>query len=331
VTPVVLVAAVLLQAAPAPAATPSPDPVASARALLAQGRAPAAIEALRGPAAGDVRAAELLGVAYYHAGDAPRAIQQLTSVLPRLAADSLERREAVQVLGLAEYLAGRIADSIPHLEETRAALPDNPELAYVLGMAYIQTRQPARARDTWARAFKVAPDSAAAHLVTAQMMVRAELDEMAEAELKAALGKDPRLPRVHFLLGQGALHRGRVEEAIALLGQELEISPGDGMAFFLLGDAYVRAGRFDEALVSLQRSLWVNPYFSGPYVLMGRAYLRKKDLAAAENALRRAAAIDPNNTAAHYLLAQALQQAGRADEAKREFEAAERLQGPVER
>ncbi len=45
--------------------------------------------------------------------------------------------------------------------------------------------------------------------------------------------------------------------------------------------------------------------------------------------LRRAVELDPNNNSAHYLLAQVLQQTGRAEEAKREFEAAERLQGGV--
>ena len=83
-------------------------------------------------------------------------------------------------------------------------------------MAYIQTRQPDRARETWARAFRVPPDSAAAHLVAAQMMVRAEMEEMAQAELTAALKKDPRLPHAHLLLGQAALFRGRLDEAIAL-------------------------------------------------------------------------------------------------------------------
>jgi Flp pilus assembly protein TadD len=43
--------------------------------------------------------------------------------------------------------------------------------------------------------------------------------------------------------------------------------------------------------------------------------------------LRRAIEYDPNNKAAHYLLGQLLQQAGRADEAARELEIANRLQG----
>ena len=77
--------------------------------------------------------------------------------------------------------------------------------------------------------------------------------------------------------------------------------------------------------------MWLNPYFSGPYVLMGKAYQAKGDRAAAEGMLRRAVGYDPNNKTAHYLLAQLLQQLGRAEEARKEFEIAEKLQATVDR
>ena len=53
--------------------------------------------------------------------------------------------------------------------------------------------------------------------------------------------------------------------------------------------------------------------------------MKKEQPATAEGMLRRAIQFDPNNRTAHYLLAQLLQQAGRADEAKQEFAIAERL------
>jgi cytochrome c-type biogenesis protein CcmH/NrfG len=90
----------------------------------------------------------------------------------------------------------------------------------------------------------------------------------------------------------------------------------------------VRAARIDEAAAALQKSLWLNPYYSGPYILLGRVYMKKNDPATAEGMLRRAIEYDPNNRSAHYLLAQLLQQAGRVEEAKREFAIAERLQPP---
>jgi tetratricopeptide (TPR) repeat protein len=250
----------------------------------------------------------------------------LKPAVGRLPPDSREGREAVQVLGLSLYIAQHLAEAIPYLEKTRAWAPDNMELLYVLGNAYVQTRQPDPARGCFARLFRVAEDSAAAHLLTAQMMVRLEFEELAEAELRKAVAKDPRLPQVHFLLGQAALFRSRFDEAVALMQKELEVNPGSAMALYRLGEIYTRQGRWDEAIAALQKSLWINPAFSGPYILLGKAYTKKGQTETAEGMLRRAVEYDPNNKSAHYLLGQLLQQTGRLDEAKKEFEIAERLQ-----
>lgn len=270
--------------------------------------------------------AELLGVSYYHADDYPRAIDLLTPVVERLPEGSVERREAVQVLGLSLYLAGRFADAIPRLEATREWASNNQELAYILAQAYIQTRDAANARKALAALFGTAPDSAFAHLVTAQMMIRLEHDALARPELERALKLEPKLPRANFLLGQIALFRGRLDEAIAFTERELAINPGDAMALSQLGDAYVRGSKWDPAIAALQKSIWLNPFYSAPYILMGRAYMKKGEPATAEGMLRRAIEYDPNNRTAHYTLAQLLQQTGRVEEAKKEFAIAERLQ-----
>src|SRR5437762_1848528 len=85
--------------------------VADARALIDAGKPDAAIAKLRAADAGDPRIAELLGVAYYHANDPAHAIAMLSPQLDRLPRESLERREAVQVLGLSHYLAGHLAEA----------------------------------------------------------------------------------------------------------------------------------------------------------------------------------------------------------------------------
>lgn len=313
------------------AADAVPALLAAARRLIDQGQATSALETLSTGPAGDPRVRELSGVAYYHANDPVRAIERLAPVVGALPPASAARREAIQVLGLSHYLAGHLAEAIPFLEETRGFAAESSELSYILGMAYIQTRQPDRARETWARAFHVPADSASARLVNAQMMVRAEMEDLAQAELTAALQKDPRLPQANLLLAQAALFRGRLDEAIALFGREIEINPGSAMAFYGMGDAWVRQLQWDNALDALQRSVWLNPYFSGPYILMGKAYQAKGDRAAAEGMLRRAIGYDPNNKTAHYLLAQVLQQLGRAEDARKEFDAAQALQGAVDR
>src|SRR3954466_12767387 len=107
---VLLLSAAPLYAQPAPI----PTVLSEARTLIDAGKPAAAVEKLRAITdAADPRVAELLGIAYYHAGDTAHAIDTLQAVLAQLPARSAERLEAVQVLGLSHYLAGHIAESIP--------------------------------------------------------------------------------------------------------------------------------------------------------------------------------------------------------------------------
>ncbi len=297
-----------------------------ARALLNQGQAKDAIAKLQALPA-DARTQQLLGVAYFRANDYVKAIAALTPIYGALPKESAERRETIQSLGMAHYVLGHLAEAVPFLEQTLAWSPGSNELNYALGMASIQTRQEAKGRAAFANMFRVAPDSPAAHLFAAQMMIRVELNEQAEAELKQALTKNPKLPQANFLLGVIEIQKSRFDEAIVALEKEIELNPGNAMAFYRLGDAFTRQLKWDEAIPALQKSVWLNPFFSGPYILLGKSYLKKREMANAEGMLRRALQMDPNNKSAHYMLAQLLQQTGRAEDAKREFAIAEKLQG----
>jgi tetratricopeptide (TPR) repeat protein len=297
-----------------------------ARSLIDSGNPRAAIAKLEAAESrDDPRVRLLLGVALYRDDQCLPAIERLEPLTQAFQDGSVERREVIQVLGLCRYLSGQLREAIPLLEKTREWAGDSLELNHALAMAYIQTQQPDPARASVARIFGLPADSAAARLVTAQLMVRAQLDDLAEAELRQAMAADPRLPHARFLLGQTALFRGRVDEAVALLQAELLVNPGDAMTHYRLGDAFIHRLEWDRAIESLQRSIWMNPFFSGPYILLGRAYTQKGDLAAAEGMLRQAIAYDPNNKVAHYMLGQLLQRLGRPEEATRELELADRL------
>jgi tetratricopeptide (TPR) repeat protein len=319
-----LLASALRAAQDAPAALDRA--LAEARALIDAGDldgAKARLDALASK--DDPRVRLLRGVAHYRADQYLQAIEAIEPLAQAFAAGSPERREATQVLGLSRYLSGQLREAIPLLEETREWAKDRLELNHVLASAYMKTQQPALARAALARNFGLAEDSAAAHLIAAQLMIRETLDDLAEAELRQALAKDPRLPHVRFLLGQTALFRGRLDEALALLQDELAVNPADAMTHYRLGDAFVHRLEWDRAIESLQRSIWLNPYFSGPYILLGRAYAQKGDTATAEGMLRQAIAYDPNNRVSHYMLGQLLQRMGREQEARVELELANRL------
>ena len=311
--------------APEQAQLPS---VEQAQALLESGKIDAAIDALKSTQKTESNESEidrLLGVAYYQKGDHARAVEYLSLATKRVPQDSRQYRQAVQLLGLAHFLLGHMKEAVPYLEQVIRWSPDNVEINYTLGISYIQSHNTERARDSFARMFAVAPGSAAAYLINAQMMIRQQFEEFAEKELQKALELDPKLPQANFLLGEMAIYRANLDLGIELLKKEITINPGFSMSYYRLGEAYTRQLKWDEAIAPLQKSIWLNPFFSGPYIVLGKVYLKKNEPANAESMLRRALAMDANNYSGHHLLAQVLQQLNRMDEAKKEFDLAERL------
>ena len=125
------------------------------------------------------------------------------------------------MLGLAYFRGGHPADAIPLLEKVQGWYSRaNVDAAYVLGIAYIQTKNYDQARKSFGKMFDVAGDSAAAYLFTARMLLRQEYDPVAEEYAQKAAALDPRLPLAHFLLGELYLYKSRITEAIAEFQKE---------------------------------------------------------------------------------------------------------------
>jgi len=255
------------------------------------------------------------------------AAAQFEAVLKTERPGTPEYGESVLLLGQSLYLQGKYGESIPWLEKAAAVKGAPVEAAYMLGNACLLTRRADRALAAYAQLFQVDPKSAAAHLATARMMMRQEMDDDAAAQARAALELDSRIPEAHFLLGEVALFHGDFDVAAAELQKEIALNPGYAMAYYRLGDAYGRKEQWQEAIAPLERSVWLNPNYSGPYILLGKAYLKQKEFANAEGVLRHALRLDPQNLSAHYLLAQALQQEGKSEEAGREFARWKELKG----
>ena len=305
---------------------PPADRVDEARRLVDAGRARAALDLLGDPGSADedARRLHVRGLAYYHLGDAARAIALLERARAGLA-EGAERQHATEVLGLALMLAGRATDALPHLQSATDA-GRSPEVAHVLAQAAVQAGQPDTARRALALALGLADDRAEAFVAIGQLMARLDMHEMAEQALRAALVRNASVLQANYLLGQEALFRGRLEEAVMLTQRELTLNPLDAMALVQLGDALTRQDQWTAALPVLQRAIWLNPYYSAPYILLGRGHLRAGHPDLAEGLARRAITFDPNNRTAHYLLGQILQQLGQTAAANEAFARAERLQ-----
>src|SRR5215831_12094106 len=264
-----------------------------------------------------------LGIVYYRLGDPANAIGALRQAL----VDSADDHEAQQLLGMSYFQLGRPAEAIPLLEKIKAVMPTgNVDVAYVLGMCYLQIKEYDKARQSLAAMYNVTPESPAAYLFTARLLFRQGFDSAAEENSRKAASLDPKLPLVHFLLGEIALFRAHLQQAREEFQQEIQLNPGYAAAYDRLADAFMREGDLSKPEALLKRSILLDPNSTGPYILLGKFQLKLKDYTQAVIYLEKASRMDPGNFIPHHLLGEAYRDMGKLADAERELKTAEELQ-----
>jgi len=310
----------------AAAAQSSVSALAASRTLLEQGKYDDALAALHDLEGKYPRMAGLsheFGLAYYKKADYPNAV----TYLKKAREENPEDGEAIQLLGISFYLAGRPGDAIAPLEKVQTWFPSaNVDASYILGICYIQIKDYPRARGAFAKMFGVSADSAASYLFTARMLLRQDFGPVAEEYAQKAVSLDPKLPLAHFLLGELNLYHSKIPEAADEFQKELQLNPGYAPAYYKLADAYSRVEKFDEAEKLLQRSIWLDSTSTGPYILLGKVLEKKCETELAVRTLQRALAMDANNPVPHHLLGQAYRDLGRHEDAERELKVAAQLE-----
>ena len=148
----------------------------------------------------------------------------------------------------------------------------------------------------------------------------------AEIAARKAVELKPDLPQAHFLLGQIALFKNDLPEAVSQFKEERNLNPMDGAVYDRLGDAYTRSGDYANAQKALDRAVLLEPTLNIPYILLGKVLLEENDALTATTYLKRALEIDAKNSMAHALLGRAYRALGRKDDAVVELKTAAALQ-----
>lgn len=290
-------AASLTFGAVAPASAQSPRAsYQQALAHMQEGDWAGAIQLLEGVVAalpGNARLHNTLGIALSSAGRADEAARQFQAALalepaypsalknmalhemarerPAAAKPYFERliqtgsRDPVAHLGLAEiaYAAGDFAKAVPHFEEGRDLLGQDPRLLANFGEALLRTGRPGKAALALERVDSKAP------------------------------------PEIHFRTGMLFAKLGRYASA----AREFELAAGGADPYdrgFNLTLAYVKAGRHAEALQVGQALVKEGHRKAELYNLLAQAHAGAGDVKSAYDALRTATDIDPRE-ASNYI------------------------------
>jgi tetratricopeptide (TPR) repeat protein len=118
----------------------------------------------------------------------------------------------------------------------------------------------------------------------------------------------------HYSVGNIALNRGNLEEAIDHFRQALQIDPDYAEAHGNLGNALLERGALEEALEHYREALRINPA-AGAHNNLGTALLKQERLEEAIEHFRRALEINFRHVDARYNLGFALARRGESEEA----------------
>jgi tetratricopeptide (TPR) repeat protein len=146
------------------------------------------------------------------------------------------------------------------------------------------------------QALSSVPDHARAHLWLGQVDIFTKRAVQGIAECEHALALDRNLAHAHALIGLGKHFIGRDEETEAHVAEALRLSPRDAMAYlwmFYVGVASTQLGHCEQAVAWFRRSIEANRNYSHSHFVLAAALAQLGRLEEAHSAVKTGLALDP--------------------------------------
>ncbi len=279
-----------------------------------------AVENLRKALAIDpslVKTEALLGICELRMG-VPSAQQLLEKTFPTLKDKNLKIQTGMELAGL-YYREGDLDRAASVMQALVDVDSDDVEILYMAQKVYSDL-----ADDTLNKLAILAPGSARMQEVIAERLINEGDLKGAIEHYKKALQLDPRLPGVHYELGEAILQSAQTDPAT-----QAEAETEFKAAAQLEGDnaqlecqfgklAYLQAN-MDQALAHYKRAFELNPQDVDAQMGLGQLLAVMGKPAEAVKYLRMAVASDPLNSEAHYRLATNCRKLGLTAEAEKEL------------
>ncbi len=236
----------------------------------------------------------------------------------------------------AHFLYGRV---LFHLEDypaakvqLEAALAKNSDFdtGYLLGRTYLLLKNEKQARVLFHEMAAGLGDTALIHIYFGRAYSENDYPDLAVAEFRQAIAKDPHVRGAHYYLAltylghnEGAGYAAAVPEFQA----ELAAHPDDFPSRYMLGYIALQQHDLPEAEKELTRAITLKPHDVTALLQLAKVYLDTNQLPQSEATLRSAIALenDPSQdrqavSRAHYMLGQLLQRTGRPEESHKELQ-----------
>jgi tetratricopeptide (TPR) repeat protein len=230
--------------------------------------------------------------------------QEAAEILEQALALGSSLPEVAQLLGVAYLSLNQPDRAVPALERAASLAPDNWEIPYRLGLARNRQGQAKAAIAAFEQAIALAPEEPMPYLHLARTSEQLGLRQMAlEAQRRFAELKP-------------------LQEEIERYRQAVAANPDHPAAHNGLALALALAGRLQEARAQLEQALALDSQYAQTHANLASVLQRLGEISSAIEHYRRAIQLDPNLAEAHYGLGMALYAVGRSTEALQALERA---------
>jgi tetratricopeptide (TPR) repeat protein len=255
---------------------------------------------------------------------------------------------------------GRLDEAIRYLSIAQARDPENPAIAFAIGLCHERREQTEAAIANYRRALALCPElrnarerlaaialvqgrveEAARHyeclaelepgdvdvlIILATLLLQCKQPQEAAQRYQQALTIEPDLSDEPLSESEALLEEGRLQAAIETLEKLVARYPGMAPFRVHLGDLYVRAGRDADALEQYRAALEAQPDLLEATVKLGTQHLRSQRYADAAQAFNRAVELNDRLMLAFVGLGLSQHAAGSRHEALATFDLAASLE-----
>jgi tetratricopeptide (TPR) repeat protein len=200
-----------------------------------------------------------------------------------------------------------LAQARSYLDRALTADPDNVEALIALARVDVIEGSNFFASDPKAalgaaeakltKALSSVPDHARAHQYLGSVYIFTKRATMGIAECEHALALDQNLAHAHSTIGLGKIFAGRAEETEAHVAEALRLSPRDTMAYTwmtFVGVAMNHLGSWDQAVAWFRRAIEANRNYPNPYFVLAAALAQLGRLDEARSAVMAGLAQNPS-------------------------------------
>jgi tetratricopeptide (TPR) repeat protein len=261
-----------------------------------------------------------LGLALFKSGALKEAIATFAPLLKSEPADSPEALRLTTLIGIAHYGLGEYAEAVPDLKQATASDAKNLPFRLMLAQSCLGAKQYPCVLDVYHEILELNAESAEADMLAGEALDGMKDHAGAIQQFRAAVKADPKVPNVHFGLGYLLWTQSQYGEAAQEFQAELVNVPDNAQALAYLADTNMQLNHPDVARPLVEKAVELDPQMELAHLDLG---ILDVDAGRREDALREfqtAAKLNPNDVRPHWRLARLYKAMGKAQEAKVEFD-----------